>query len=85
MMVFYNLDPTFELDGYYVLMDALDTPNLRFNAIQWLLMNSKSDAFSRKYIPEMTYWVACFAFIGLAAYLGYFVQTHLINNLLPRN
>lgn len=35
-IVLVNLNPLLEYDGYYVLMDWLDRPNLRRNALRWL-------------------------------------------------
>ena len=34
--VAFNLNPLREFDGYYVLIDVLDRPNLRRNAVAWL-------------------------------------------------
>jgi putative peptide zinc metalloprotease protein len=36
MVGIFNLNPLFESDGYYVLTDWLDRPNLRRNALAWL-------------------------------------------------
>ncbi|HEU0011897.1 MAG TPA: efflux RND transporter periplasmic adaptor subunit [Verrucomicrobiae bacterium] len=33
---FFNLNPLIKLDGYYLLSDALDVPNLRRKAFAWL-------------------------------------------------
>jgi putative peptide zinc metalloprotease protein len=34
--VLINLNPLLELDGYFILMDALDHPNLRQHCLSWL-------------------------------------------------
>ncbi|MES2465310.1 MAG: cyclic nucleotide-binding domain-containing protein [Armatimonadota bacterium] len=36
MLVLANANPLLEYDGYYVLMDALDRPNLRAKTLGWL-------------------------------------------------
>jgi putative peptide zinc metalloprotease protein len=36
LLVFINLNPLAEFDGYYVLMDWLERPNLRSRALTWL-------------------------------------------------
>ncbi len=88
LMAFYNLNPSFELDGYYVLMDLLDKPNLRTHAIKWLVSDDlKKTFFSRKlakqYASEILYWIISIAFIFFAAFIAYLVQTYIFNSLLP--
>jgi putative peptide zinc metalloprotease protein len=87
LMAFYNLDPLFELDGYYVLMDILDKPNLRFHAIKWLLQDFKkticNPALIRVYFPEISYWLTSILFILLATFMAYIIQTLVLNNVLP--
>ena len=36
LMVLSNLNPLVEYDGYYILMDLLDRPNLRRDCMRWL-------------------------------------------------
>jgi putative peptide zinc metalloprotease protein len=36
VIVFINLDPLLEYDGYFMLMDLTERPNLRRNALAWL-------------------------------------------------
>jgi putative peptide zinc metalloprotease protein len=87
LMAFYNLDPMFELDGYYVLMDALDKPNLRSHAIKWLVRDFKKTLFNprliRRFFPEITYWFTSIAFILIATFMAYIVQTFIFNNIIP--
>jgi putative peptide zinc metalloprotease protein len=87
LMAFYNLDPMFELDGYYVLMDALEKPNLRTHAIRWLLEDSKKSLRSvtllYHYLPELLYWVTSILFILLATCVAYVIQKFVFNNILP--
>lgn len=36
IMLVVNLNPLLEYDGYYVLMDAVDRPNLRAHSLEWI-------------------------------------------------
>ena len=86
LMAFYNLDPMFELDGYYVLMDAVDKPNLRTHAITWLLQDSKRTfknlTLIRQFLPEILYWTTSIAFIFIATAVAFILQTYVLNNIL---
>lgn len=87
MMAFYNLDPTFELDGYYILMNYFDTPNLRGKATFWLVEKSKHTLLhphlARQYIPEITYWLSTIFCIFLFAATGYLTYIYIFHNVLP--
>jgi putative peptide zinc metalloprotease protein len=87
LMAFYNLDPMFELDGYYVLMDMLDKPNLRGHAIKWLVQDFKKTLFNpalvRGFYPEILYWITSIGFIFAATFMAYIVQTFVFNNIFP--
>jgi putative peptide zinc metalloprotease protein len=87
LIAFYNLDPMFELDGYYVLMDVLDKPNLRTHAIKWLIQDFKRTVCSltliRRYFPEILYWITSFAFIFLATFMAYILQKYVLSHILP--
>jgi putative peptide zinc metalloprotease protein len=87
LIAFYNLDPMFELDGYYVLMDTMDKPNLRTHAIKWLIQDGKktlcNPRLARQYIPEILYWITSISFIFISAMVAYIVQTFVFNNILP--
>ena len=70
-----NCHPLFELDGYYLLMDYFERPNLRAEALFWLiklLPGQKSRALTADYSPELWYWFFCIFFmisVPLAAWL----------------
>jgi putative peptide zinc metalloprotease protein len=87
LIAFYNLDPMFELDGYYVLMDAMDKPNLRTYAIKWLIQDSKktfcNPKLARQYMPEILYWITSISFIFISAIVAYIMQKFVFNNILP--
>lgn len=87
LMIFYNLNPSFELDGYYVLMDALDKSNLRTKAMCWLIQDSKKTFTSlkliKKFQAEIIYWITSISFIFIAAFVAYLVQVYIFNSILP--
>lgn len=60
--ILFNLNPTQEFDGYYVLMDLLEKPNLRESSITWLIKklsrSSKPVQSSSKQNPELMYWIS---------------------------
>lgn len=83
LFAFYNLDTLFELDGYYLLMDALDKPNLRQSAIHWLLHHAKETLMQPglvyQYWREIFYWILSLLFVGLSTCLAYLFQAYVLN------
>lgn len=74
---FRMLNPLQELDGYYVLMDAVDRNHLRHRAVAWLV----KDRSLKKHMPEIVYWLACIVFLILVSLLTIFVQTFIFKVL----
>jgi len=78
---FRMMSPLQELDGYYVLMDMLDRPNLRQSAVVWLAKGFpkalKEPTLFKNNLPEVFYWLACLVFlisvVGLTLFLQGFV------------
>lgn len=87
VLALYNLDPMIELDGYYLLMDFFDRPNLRAKAIRWLVEDGKKtfrDAtLRRKYFPEICYWLSCIVFFFLLSFTTYLIATYILGSVLP--
>ncbi len=85
--VFKNLDPTLSFDGYYILMDILDKPNLRSDAVVWLVevfpktWNSWSGLLKHK--KELIYFVICLSFFVLSLLLTLFLQDNVMNVFFP--
>ncbi len=52
LLVLANLNPLWELDGYYVLMDWLDRPNFRKKAMEWLTRELPSAITNREILRE---------------------------------
>ncbi len=73
LMVLLNLNPLLEYDGYYVLMDALDRPNLRPNALSWIGRSLPSALRQPGEIAshwlELTYGIASLLYAALMAVL----------------
>jgi putative peptide zinc metalloprotease protein len=70
--VLFNFTPFIKLDGYYLLSDALDVPNLRGRALEvaaawlrWLLWGAARPAATPRQKALLTYGVACWC-ISLA-------------------
>ena len=80
LIAIYNLNPLFEFDGYYILMDALDKPNLRSHATNWLWNIRK---FQKKYLPELGYWIASILFILTSSLIAYLIQNEIMIQVLP--
>lgn len=73
LMVLLNLNPLLEYDGYYVLMDALDRPNLRPDALSWIGRNLPTTFRQPGEIAshwlELTYGIASLLYVALMAVL----------------
>lgn len=76
---FRMLSPLQELDGYYLLMDLVDRPHLRQNAVEWLVKDFKKSlknpSLFKKHWPEVSYWIACIIFLILVSILTFLLQT----------
>lgn len=88
---FRMLSPLQELDGYYVLMDMLDRPNLRQSSVMWLVKKFprifKSPKILHESRPEIWYWISCIIFLILISLLTLLVQGFVfkILNIKPGN
>lgn len=82
---FRMLSPLQELDGYYVLMDVLERPNLRQSAIIWLLKGFpkalRKPSLFKKNFPEVCYWLACVGYLVLISMVTLFLQTFVFKIL----
>jgi putative peptide zinc metalloprotease protein len=67
----FNLCPLLEYDGYYVLMDLLDRPNLRGRAIVWLLRDLRRDigakGLLRQHLVDLLYGIGSLLYLILMA------------------
>ncbi len=87
LSVYYNLFTLIEMDGYYALMDWLDRPHLRSDAIVWLTdclpKIFRESVFTREYGPEILYWFISFSFVALSPFIAWFIQHHLLIYFFP--
>lgn len=71
--VLSNLNPLVELDGYYVLMDTLERPNLRARALRWLgnravpTLRRDGRAALQGHGWDIGYGLAALLFVGVTA------------------
>lgn len=76
---FRMLSPLQELDGYYVLMDLLEKPNLRQSAVLWLLKGFPKAMREPKLFlqnkAEVCYWLASLAFLVLVTLATFLLQS----------
>ena len=68
LIVLANLNPLWELDGYYVLMDWLDRPNFRRKAMEWLALELPSAITNREILRahriEILYGLGAVLYVG---------------------
>jgi putative peptide zinc metalloprotease protein len=64
-MVLVNLNPLLEYDGYYVLIDWLDRPNLRSRAIAWLGQELRSGGSLAGHSLDLAYGIGAVTYIAL--------------------
>jgi putative peptide zinc metalloprotease protein len=85
--IFKNLSPMLEYDGYYVLSDVLDAPNLRKSAVLWLietLPHSYNNlSLLRKYWRELTYWIICAIYALISVIITLVLQHYFIRYIFP--
>lgn len=80
--IYQNLDPLLEFDGYYVLMDVLDHPDLREDALIWLVhtlpKNFKNPKLLLENWHEIVYWLSCIFFIFVRVGVAFLIQKLII-------
>jgi putative peptide zinc metalloprotease protein len=83
-----DLNPLLEFDGYYVLMDLLERPNLRQRALAWLRWQLPTAIRTPRaltgHFVELLYAVASLAYIGVAAVLTAVLYRLLLQDWLAR-
>ena len=83
-----NLDPLLEYDGYYILTDLLDRPNLRQQALAWLGSNLgsalKNREVLRKHWFDVAYAIGSIIYILAMAAMTMFFYHNSVEHLLVR-
>jgi putative peptide zinc metalloprotease protein len=71
--VLLNLNPLLELDGYFILMDVLDRPNLRQHCLSWLGNDFPMAVRDRRELGahklELLYGVGAVVYVVFSAFL----------------
>ena len=82
---FRMLSPLQEMDGYYVLMDWVERPRLRYAAVLWLIRGLPKALRNPKLLkeqkPEIAYWLAVFVYLILVTIVTLLLQSFLLNVL----
>jgi putative peptide zinc metalloprotease protein len=88
IMVLGNLNPLLEFDGYYVLMDVLERPNLREHAFAWLRDELprawRVPSRLRQHWVELVYGLASLVYIVLLAVLTVISYRILLQDWIAR-
>lgn len=73
-----NLSPLGEYDGYFLLTDIFDYPNLRKASLRWLVLQgfTVKDLF-KQYIAECFYWISCVVYLIVSTIVTFFVFNSL--------
>jgi CRP-like cAMP-binding protein/Zn-dependent protease len=87
LTAFSNLNPSLEFDGYYLLMDAMNKPNLRESAILMLVEKSPDQTILskiKKYSKEIIYLTCCFLYLAAAAVMPYLLVNYVFTGMFGR-
>ncbi|HLJ54507.1 MAG TPA: cyclic nucleotide-binding domain-containing protein [Chthonomonadaceae bacterium] len=88
LFVIVNFNPLLEYDGYYVLMDWLDRPNLRSAALAWLgrglpaALRSRSSL--RGHAFDVLYGLGSVAYIAIMAVATLLIYRGVLNSWISR-
>ncbi len=78
LMIFENLKPIIELDGYYALMDGLNRPHLKLDAVEWIAGWPRTFSQYKLYKAEVIYWLTCAVYLVLEFILPFVVLRYLL-------
>jgi putative peptide zinc metalloprotease protein len=81
-----NLNPLFEYDGYFVLSDFLDKPNLRQQCLGWigqhLWENLGKPAVLREHLWDLLYGFLSIVFVGMMAFFAVSTYRAVLESIL---
>jgi putative peptide zinc metalloprotease protein len=78
LTVLLNLDPMLEYDGYYVVSDLLDRPNLRQQALARIRLVLRQPSAARGHWVDVGYGVAAIVYIGFMSVITVLVYRTLV-------
>jgi CRP-like cAMP-binding protein/Zn-dependent protease len=86
-VIFMNLVPLLELDGYYVLSDLIQVPDLRPRSLAFIRYDMwhklrVRERFSRQEVGLAAYGIIGVAFAVFSLYASFFFWRHLFGNLI---
>jgi CRP-like cAMP-binding protein/Zn-dependent protease len=88
-IIFMNLVPLLELDGYYILSDAIHVPDLRPRSLSFIRFDlwhklRVRERFSKQEVGLALYGILGVAFAAFSLYASFFFWQHLFGNLIVR-
>jgi CRP-like cAMP-binding protein/Zn-dependent protease len=88
-IIFMNLIPLLELDGYYILSDAIHVPDLRPRSLSFIRYDlwhklRVGDRFSKQEAGLALYGILGIAFAAFSLYASFFFWQHLFGNLIAQ-
>jgi CRP-like cAMP-binding protein len=82
---FTMLNPSQDVDGYFILMDIFEQPHLRHKAMAWLIkklpLSCRKPTLFLRHGAEVAYWLACLIFLALTAIITLYVQGFILKLL----
>jgi len=87
MAIFFNANPFIEFDGYYVLIDLLERPNLRASGAIWIAeilpKSITNPSLFKEHIAEATYWVVSIIYFILSALISIMMYEVFLKHIVP--
>jgi hypothetical protein len=88
-MAIANLSPLMEFDGYYALMDLLNTSNLRAYSVNWLAHSFKREdrgssffIYAKDHPKAVIYWITTLVYlIVMEGIVPYIILRYLLHGL----
>jgi len=82
---FAMLNPSQNMDGYYIMLDVFGQPQLRYKATVWAMKilpaSFKKPSLFLKHGPEIGYWLCCIVFLASIAIIALYVQGFILKLL----
>jgi CRP-like cAMP-binding protein/Zn-dependent protease len=88
-IIFMNLIPLLELDGYYILADTIQVPDLRPRSLSFIRYDMwhklrVRERFSKQEVGLGLYGILGIAFAVFSLYASFFFWQHLFGNLIAQ-
>lgn len=82
LSILFRLNPAFESEGYFALMDGLDKPNLRIEAIKWMKgVLSFQGSSIHEHMKELIYWAMTLMYLAVLGWICYLVLSYVLSAL----